>query len=269
MPITCPITPRPLSQEEYTALDYRIMRHAFDSQNELGRLCDEVIYRHDLAARVQAAGVGTVRTEVPVTVSHRGFSKTCRMDLVVDDAAVYELKTEVQLSRDHEAQLLSYLSLYGAQHGKLINFRPPQVESRFLNAVLSAEDRKSFDVDTKRWRETDEGSGMLRTSMLGLLQDWGGFLDVALYSEAVTHLLGGEHNVLRLVPLRRDGVPLGNQRMHLLSPDVAFRITALQEGAQEYERQLRGLLAHSPLRAVQWINLAYHLVQFITIEPKR
>src|SRR6266576_6056572 len=68
MPITSPICVRPANQEEFAQIDYRVMRHAFDSQNELGRLCDEVIYRNDLAARLEA---------------------------------IYELKTEIRLSADH------------------------------------------------------------------------------------------------------------------------------------------------------------------------
>jgi hypothetical protein len=51
MPISSPVSIRPIQQEEFAKLDYQVMRHAFESQNELGRLCDEVIYQNDLAAR--------------------------------------------------------------------------------------------------------------------------------------------------------------------------------------------------------------------------
>jgi hypothetical protein len=33
-----------IDQENFAKLDYQAMRHAFESQNELGRLCEEVIY---------------------------------------------------------------------------------------------------------------------------------------------------------------------------------------------------------------------------------
>ena len=74
------------------------MRNAFQSQNHLGRLCDEVIYNNDLAARLRARGL-RVETEVPVTVSHRAFSKRYRLDLVVDNAAIYELKNHRRIDR--------------------------------------------------------------------------------------------------------------------------------------------------------------------------
>ncbi len=41
MPISCPLIVRSLTAEEFQTIDYRIMGHAFASQNDLGRLCDE------------------------------------------------------------------------------------------------------------------------------------------------------------------------------------------------------------------------------------
>lgn len=265
MPITCPITPRKTTPEEFKHVDYRIMRHAFDSQNELGRLCDEVIYRNDLAARLVSAGFESVRTEVPITLTHGDFRKVYRMDLVVNDAVVYELKAEKALVAEHDAQLLNYLFLFGAARGKLVNFRPAQVEARFVNNRLSAVARQRVEIEAERWNEADDSSTQLRCVMVELLEDWGGFLDFTVYLEALTHFFGGKLKVLRLVPLSRNGAPLGNQRMHLLNADTAFRVTALAEGTDGYEPHLRAVLNHSPLRAIQWINLARHRVQFVTL----
>ena len=69
-----------------------------------------------------------------------------------------------------------------------------------------------------------------------------------------------------MVPMRRDDVFLGSQRIHMLSADAAFRLTALSDGAERYEPHLRSLLQHSTLQAVQWINLARHQIQFVTLE---
>src|SRR5437867_1534121 len=147
MPIASPVPLQVIEQAQFAKLDYQVMRHAFDSQNELGRLCDEIIYRNDLAARLEAAGLGPVRMEVPVTAAHRDFAKTYSLDLIVADAAIYELKTEIRLAADHDAQLLNYLFLQGTHHGKLINFRPTQIESRFVNTSLTAEARRELVVD--------------------------------------------------------------------------------------------------------------------------
>jgi len=203
---------------------------------------------------------------VPVTATHRDFAKTYWLDLVVGDAGVYELKTESRLALDHDAQLLNYLLLLNAHHGKLVNFRPAQVESRFVNTTLTPPARGQFEAETQRWRELDESTRLLRITMTELLGDWGGFLELPLYAAALTHFLGGEEKVRQMVKLSRGGVPLGNQRFLLLNPDTAFRLTALPEGVEDYEPQLRALLRLSPLRAIQWINLARHRVQFVTLE---
>jgi hypothetical protein len=83
--------------------------------------------------------------------------------------------------------------------------------------------------------------------------------------EAPTQLLGGEEKVVQAVSLWRDGVPLGNQRMRLLEPDVAFHLTGLAEGIENYEPHLRSMLRYSRLRAIQWINMARHQVQLATL----
>ena len=267
MPIASPIVLRPISQQEFAAIDYRVMRAAFASQNELGRLCDEVIYQNDLATRLAETGLGAVRTEVPITVTHRTFSKTYFLDLVVGDSAIYELKVAARLAPEHEAQLMNYLFLEGVQHGKLVNFRPAQVHSRFVNTTLTPDSRRQIALDSSRWEEEDEASKHLRLVFSALLDDWGGFLELPLYTEALTHFLGGEDRVIQPVPLTRAGMLLGSQRLRLLAPDIAFRVTAMAEvDAVDYEHGLRSLLAHSPLRVIQWVNLIRHRACFATLK---
>src|SRR5271170_3449082 len=102
MPIHCPVTIISPSADEFEKIDYRVMAHAYASQNELGRLCDECAYHADLKARLLAGGFRSVLTEIPVTVKHRDFSKKYYLDLVVDDA-LYELKAETSLIGEDEA----------------------------------------------------------------------------------------------------------------------------------------------------------------------
>lgn len=265
MPVTTATSLCPISKAEFRKLDDLVMSQAFESQNQLGRLCDEVIYQNDLAARLRGSGAGSVQTEVRVTVTYQDFRKQYSLDLVVADAAIYELKTVQGLVGEHEAQLLNYLFLCGSYRGKLLNFRPAQVEARFVNAALTPEQRHQFEVETARWHEEEEIDPIFRTTVLGLLEDWGTGLDLALYAEALTYFLGGVGRGLRLVPLQRAGVGLGNQHFHLLSADTAFQLTVLLEGAEEYESQLGSLLRLTPLRAVQWVNVARHQVRFVTL----
>lgn len=253
-----------IGQEEFAQLDYRVMRHAFECQNQLGRLCEELIYRNDLAARLQAAGLSALK-EVSVTVAHRNFAKTYSLDLVVANAGIYELKTTLALVGAHEAQLLNYLFLCGSHHGKLINFRPAQVESRFINTTLTQDERRQFAVERDDWQERDQTDQVFRENLLSLLKDWGCWLDLTLYTEALVHFAGGEGRVVHLLPLSRGEVSLGKQCFHLLNPETAFRVTALTEGTADYEHHLRSLLRLSPLRTLQWVNLARQRVQLVSL----
>ena len=106
MPINCALDIGPLTPEKFQEMDYRVMGHAFASQNRLGRLCEEGAYQRDLQARLLADGFRRVCIEVPITVSLDDFTKTYSLDLVVDDA-VYELKTAAALNEEHQAQLLA------------------------------------------------------------------------------------------------------------------------------------------------------------------
>ncbi len=49
MPVQCAVKIEPLSTEAFRELDYQVMRHAFETQNDLGRLADERIYSADIA----------------------------------------------------------------------------------------------------------------------------------------------------------------------------------------------------------------------------
>ncbi len=264
MPISNPLSSSPISQQDFAQFDYEVMRHAFECQNQLGRLCDEVIYQNDLAARLQAARL-TARTEVPVTVTHRDFAKTYSLDLVVAERCVYELKTARELVGEHEAQLLNYLFLCGAPHGKLINFRPAQVQSRFVNTSLTQEVRRQFEIEMEGWQEREKTDQVFRESLVGLLQDWGGWLDLALYTEALIHFAGGQERVVQRLPLARGEARLGTQRCFLLNPETAFWVTGLTEGTADYEQHLRAWLGLTPLRTVQWVNLARQHVRLASL----
>jgi GxxExxY protein len=264
MPILGPLVLSQISQQEFAELDYRVMRAAFESQNQLGRLCDEVIYQNDLAARVTAAGLSAVK-EVPLTVTHGDYAKTYSLDLVVANAGIYELKTVRGLASAHEAQLLNYLFLCGAHHGKLVNFRPAHVESRFINTTLTPTERRQFVVEMEAWQERDQTDRVFRETLLDMLEDWGCWLNLELYTEALIHFAGGESMVVQRLPMTRGDASLGTQCFHLLNPETAFRITALTEGSSTYEHHLRSLLRLSTLRSLQWVNLGRQKVQLVSL----
>ena len=60
-----------------------------------------------------------------------------RMDLVVDDAVVVEVKAVEQLLPVHEAQLLAYLRFSSRRLGYLINFNVPLLKQGIRRRVLT------------------------------------------------------------------------------------------------------------------------------------
>lgn len=83
----------------------------------------EQTYRAFLAEEIRFRG-WPVRTDVPIPVRHRGVSLAVgyRIDLLVDEALVIEVKAVVRPHPIHRAQLVSYLRLSGHRVGLLMNF---------------------------------------------------------------------------------------------------------------------------------------------------
>ncbi len=79
------------------------MRIVYDVHNEFGRFYDEKIYQNEIAYRCTLAGFESVMTEVPMQVCHGKFGKSYCVDLVINNAVIYELKTVERIVPDHRA----------------------------------------------------------------------------------------------------------------------------------------------------------------------
>jgi GxxExxY protein len=265
MPVLCPIKFEPISEAEFKALDYAIMKQVFASHNQLGRLCDEDVYRNDIAARLEAENIHA-RCEVPVHVTHRDFRKTYYLDLVAENKVIYELKVASRLIGDHDKQLLHYLFLVDAPFGKLVNLRPPSVEYHTVNAVVTPEERRRYQLGTERWREVDARCTLLRATLVELLDAFGAYLELAFYEEGLTWFLGGETVVMRRVPVVRDGLNLGLQLLHHLTNDIGFKLTAFTNATEHGEANVRRFFELTPLRALHWLNFNRNRIELVTFQ---
>ena len=117
---------REAREEEVDGLTRRIIGFAIDVHRGLGPGLLESAYEacpcHDLAQ----AGLPFAR-QVVLPVRYRGVALECgyRMDLVVADQVIIEIKSVEKLLPIHEAQLLTYLRLSGMAVGLLMNFNMP------------------------------------------------------------------------------------------------------------------------------------------------
>ena len=64
------------------------------------------------------------KIECPLLVNYKGIHLDCgyRLDFVIDNQIILELKSVDRIKPIHEAQLLTYLKLAGIKQGFLINF---------------------------------------------------------------------------------------------------------------------------------------------------
>jgi GxxExxY protein len=86
----------------------------------------ELVYEQCLCYELSQRGLGFQRqVELPVLYKGIKLNRGFRMDLVVEDAIILELKTVDELLPIHSAQLLTYLKLSGKKIGLLINFNEP------------------------------------------------------------------------------------------------------------------------------------------------
>ena len=83
----------------------------------------ESAYEHCLAHELTKRGLALRRqAALPITYDGLTLDAGYRLDLVVNDAIIIEVKAVDQLTRLHEAQLLTYLKLAEIRLGFLMNF---------------------------------------------------------------------------------------------------------------------------------------------------
>src|SRR6266498_648717 len=227
MPISVATEIQIFDQEQFHALDRKLMRIVFDVHNEFGRLLDEALYKNEIADRWVAAGLGPAAREVRISVTHDTFRKDYSMDLLFNHGLMLEGKVSEVLAAAHRTQGLNYLLLTGMQHGRLANFRPERVEHEFISTRLTFEKRRSFKVEESAWRCVNRESDWLCAKLAAILADWGAFPEIGLYRDAITHFLGGPDRVIHSVPVHSDGRLVGSQKLHLLTQDTAFAFTAI------------------------------------------
>jgi GxxExxY protein len=89
----------------------------------------ESAYAACLAYELAQLGVAFKR-EVPLPVVYRDVHLDCgyRLDFVVEDVLILELKAVDKLERIHQARVLTYLKLSGKPIALLINFNVPMLE---------------------------------------------------------------------------------------------------------------------------------------------
>lgn len=104
-------------------LSYKIIGSAMEVYKALGPGLLESAYEKALVHELNLAGI-PVQSQVGVEMSYKGVNigEGLRLDLLVDNQIIVELKSVEELKPVHHKQLLTYLRLMDKRLGLLINF---------------------------------------------------------------------------------------------------------------------------------------------------
>ena len=122
-------------------ISFLVRKAVFEVHTELGPGLLESVYETALQFELQQAGL-RVRAQVPLPMVYKGVGMDVgfRMDLLVENRVVVEIKSIDAISEVYYMQLLTYLKLSGHKLGLLINFNVPRLKEGIVRKVNGLDD---------------------------------------------------------------------------------------------------------------------------------
>ena len=115
----------------------KIVDCAYAIHKKLGPGLLENVYEICFCHELNKHGLSFKRqVEVPVVYDSIKFQTGFRLDVIVEDLVICELKSVLELNQVFEAQILSYLKLTGKRLGFLINFKVPIISKGIKRIIL-------------------------------------------------------------------------------------------------------------------------------------
>ena len=111
------------TERQENDISEKIIGAAIEVHKKLGPGLLESAYEECLCCEMQLRGIEFER-QVPLSLKYKGVVLDCgyRLDLLVEDKVIVEIKSVEGLEPIHEAQMLTYLKLRNAWLGLIINF---------------------------------------------------------------------------------------------------------------------------------------------------
>ena len=112
----------------YEDLTFQIRKAIFNVYNYWGPGLLETIYEKSLMIELETMGL-KVECQKHIPVVYRGKDIECdyRLDLLVEDKVIIELKAVENLQPIHKMQLSTYLKITGKRPGILVNFNTSDI----------------------------------------------------------------------------------------------------------------------------------------------
>ncbi|MHC1729403.1 MAG: GxxExxY protein [Syntrophobacteraceae bacterium] len=122
---------------EFDTLSNRVIGCAIEVHRALGPGLLEAMYEQCMAHELTLKGI-TFKRQCPFPVEYKEVRLDCgfRVDFLVDETLILELKSVEQIQSIHEAQLLTYVKLARVKTGLLINFNVKLLKDGSKRMVL-------------------------------------------------------------------------------------------------------------------------------------
>ena len=125
-----------LTKSQINKLSYDIIGAAIEVHKQLGPGLLESVYQQCLIYEFESNGI-EVLSQVKVPLEYKGLrlAQSLRLDLIVEDVIIIELKTVEIIQPVHKAQLLSYMQLARKPKGLLMNFYTENLSKNVIPLV--------------------------------------------------------------------------------------------------------------------------------------
>lgn len=119
--------------EDYT---YRLLSCAYEVHSALGPGLLESVYEKALGYELELNSF-KVQHQIPVKIKYKDkeFDNDLKLDIMVDDQVIIELKSVKEILPVHQMQLLTFLRLTNTQLGYIINFNVDQLKNGIQRIV--------------------------------------------------------------------------------------------------------------------------------------
>jgi GxxExxY protein len=105
-----------MSLTDYNKLTEMVIAAAIDVHRELGPGLLESVYQYCLCEELKIRGISFIpQAKLPIIYKDNQLEKTFRIDLLVENKLVIELKAVETILPVHEVQLVTYLKTFGTQ----------------------------------------------------------------------------------------------------------------------------------------------------------
>jgi GxxExxY protein len=117
-------------------VSYKIRNAIFKVYNGLGPGLFESVYESALIYQLRKDGLKAIaQVEVPVYYDEQKLEIGFRIDILVEDLVIIEIKSVEEISKVHHKQLLTYLKLTEIRLGLLVNFNTDNIADSIIRKV--------------------------------------------------------------------------------------------------------------------------------------